>query len=143
MVTDRRFFTTQLTILLLATIGFICGWYRLFWPGLSLLVIAFVMFVVLAHQESPQLTGPERRLVWARTRVQGFTRYLFRRLILPLYYLAPMVAVDLLSYLFTGRALWNQKVVIGVSFLVIAGILILALIRWYREERRFKKAASE
>jgi hypothetical protein len=143
MVTDKRFFTTQLTILLLATIGFIFGWYRLFWPGLSILVIAFVMFVVLAHHDTPKLTGPERRLAWTRIRAQGFSRYLVRQLKLPLYYLAPIVVIDLLTYLFTGRALWNQEFVHSISFLVIAGILIVTLVRWYREERHFEKADSE
>ena len=138
MVTDRWFFTTQLTILLLATIGFICGWYRLFWPGLSFLVIVVVMFVVLAHHDKPKMTGQERRLAWARTRAQGFSLYLVRQLKLSLYYLAPLVVMELLSYLFTGRFLWNQKFVICVSFFAIAAISILTLVRWYREERRFK-----
>jgi len=142
-VTDKRFFRTQFTILLLGTSGFIFGWYRLFWPGLFFLVIAAVMFVVLAFRDTPKLSAPQGRLAWERVRAQGFTRYLLGQLKLALYYIAPMLLMDLLSYFFTGRGLWHQKLVLRISFFFTGGILLLTLVRWYREERRFKQPDSE
>jgi len=142
-VTDKRFFRTQFTILLLCTSGFIFGWYRLFWPGLFFLVIAAVMFVVLAFRDTPKLSARERRLAWERIRAQGFTRYLLGQLKLALYSIVPMLLMDLLSYPFTGRGLWPQKLVLRISFFLIGGILVLTLVRWYREERPFKQLDSE
>jgi hypothetical protein len=139
MVSDKTFFKTQLAIVLLGAVGMTLGWYQLFWPGILMFAAAWGTGLVLSHREAPKLSGDERQAAWAKIREKGFTRYSVGYLRLIVFCLTPLIAIDLVCYLFTQRVLVDQKLILSTLFLLVGGMLSLALARWYIEEKRFTK----